>query len=115
MRRRTRIALAAVIVPTAVVGLAACDTTNDTTYARAGAQGIVATPDLTYFDDQGAPLIHLDVLCNFGGVLQWRSSVERSVHDMYQGQTFVVYCDNYSVNGVRGVLSTSWQVTGRQA
>jgi len=91
------------------------DTTDNTTYAYAGTTGIVAAPDLQFFKDAGAPLIKLNILCSFGGKLEFRESVERSVYDMQQGQTLVQYCANFIVNGYRGLLSTYWKVTGRQA
>jgi hypothetical protein len=96
----------------AVVALTACDTTDNTSYARYG-NAISATPDLQFFKDAGAPLLHLDVLCNFGGTLQYRSTGEWSAYDMTQGQTLYANCENWTLNGYRGALSTDWHVSGR--
>jgi hypothetical protein len=110
-RRRLVAAVAAVSIMLAVA--TGCDTTDDTTYAYAGDTGIVATPDLQFFKDAGAPLIHLQLLCNFGGTLRYVHGNEVNVNDMNQGQTLNVYCRNYSLNGYQGVRSTDWAVVGR--
>jgi hypothetical protein len=115
MNRLMRMAIAVVGVFTLVAATAACDTTDDSYYQYAGTTGIAGYPDLQFFKDAGAPLVHLEILCNFGGTLQWRQSVERAASDMVQGQSLVQYCGNFVVNGYRGTLSTSWFISGRQS
>lgn len=84
------------------------DTTNDTTYAYAETTGIAATPDLQFFKDAGAGLIHLDLLCNVNGTLRYIHGPEANVYNMRQGQTLNLYCSQ-----IGGIRSTDWHVVGR--
>lgn len=106
--RRLAVAAPAIAMPFVPMQCASVDTVDNTTYVRVGSQGIAATPDLQFFKDAGAPLIHLYVLCNIGGALRYVHGQEWSVYDMRQGQTLNVYCEN-----VGGTLSTDWHVVGR--
>lgn len=108
MRRKPRI-LTVAVGAAGLLAFTACDeavdTTNDTTYGHsADGHSQWATPDLRFFDDAGAPLIHFELICTVNGVARWVRSGEFNVASMYQGQTLNLWCEG---------SSQSQQVTGR--